>query len=266
MNAHQTRQILGIHFFIGTASEAVAQGLEGGLVVVPSAPSLLLLQQDVAQRDALLNADLAITDSGAMVLLWRMLTGEKIPRVSGLEYIKLLLKQPSLCKPRAIAWVMPTKSARDRNLKWLRSMGFSTTSEDCYVAPQYAKTGPIVDSALSDFILERRPQHIILALGGGTQERLGWFLKQKLDYRPGMHGIGAAIGFLNGDQVRIPNWANRWYLGWLLRCLYRPGKFIPRYWEARKFIPLMIRYRDRLPPLTNASQGASKVEVNSNRV
>jgi UDP-N-acetyl-D-mannosaminuronic acid transferase (WecB/TagA/CpsF family) len=79
----QTKQILGIKFFSGTATEAVQAGLRGGLVVVPSAPVLVGIEKDPALRAGVLGADLAITDSGLMVLMWWLLKREKLERVSG---------------------------------------------------------------------------------------------------------------------------------------------------------------------------------------
>src|SRR5438552_3713795 len=64
------RMILGVRFFVGNASQAVATGMLGGLVVAPAAPSLLDLCNDGDYREALLESDLAITDSGFMVMLW----------------------------------------------------------------------------------------------------------------------------------------------------------------------------------------------------
>jgi UDP-N-acetyl-D-mannosaminuronic acid transferase (WecB/TagA/CpsF family) len=96
--------------------------------------------------------------------------------------------------------------------------------------------------------LERlRPQHVILTVGGGVQEQLGWYLKRKLSYSTAIHCVGAAIAFLSGVQAPIPVWADRFYLGWLLRALWNPARFVPRYWEARKLCGLLIRYRDRSP-------------------
>jgi hypothetical protein len=103
------------------AAAAVEQGLRGGLVVVPAAPALVDMERNVAYRDALLGADLAITDSGLMVLLWRIFKREKIARVSGLEYLRLLLAEPGLHLPGAVAWVMPTVAARDRLLSRMRA-------------------------------------------------------------------------------------------------------------------------------------------------
>ena len=62
------RRILGVRFFVGDAAKAVAIGARGGLVVVPAAPALMELRRDSEYRQALLAADLAITDSGFLVL------------------------------------------------------------------------------------------------------------------------------------------------------------------------------------------------------
>lgn len=268
------RKILGINFLCGSVSEVIRSGLAGGLVVVPSAPVLVRMTDDEAHRESLLKADHAITDSGLMVLLWRLFKGEKLERVSGLEYLKLLLEKlaPSSqpLAPSSVLWVMPTAAARDRNLAWLQSAGHRTSVEDCYLAPHYAPIGPLADQRLLDWVCARQPQHIIIALGGGVQERLGYFLKQGLErlaakgsqsaatghqlpatssYKPGIHCVGAAIGFLSGEQVRIPMWADYLYLGWFWRILSAPTKFFPRYWKATRLVALMWRYREKAPPV-----------------
>jgi UDP-N-acetyl-D-mannosaminuronic acid transferase (WecB/TagA/CpsF family) len=100
---------------------------------------------------------------------------------------------------------------------------------------------------LLELINRRRPAHIVVGLGGGIQEKLGYYLKLNASYRPAIHCIGAAIGFLSGDQVPIPLWADYLILGWLFRCLSEPKKFFPRYWKARRLVPLMLKYQDRVP-------------------
>ena len=257
------RQILGIRFFIGSVEETVALGMRGGLVVVPSAPVLLKMEEDPVHRGAIRCSALAITDSGLMVLLWQLLTGESATRVSGLRYLKLLLDQPQLRSPGATFWVMPSSAAMERNLEWLHQRGFPVTREDCYIAPQYPQSlvGNIADPALVELIGRRRPAHIIMAIGGGVQEKLGAEVLRHLDYRPAVHCTGAAIGFLSGEQAGIPMWADRCFLGWLFRCLHEPAKFIPRYWEARKLVSLMIHYHGRLPDNGPPGGGAGLPEV-----
>ena len=239
-------QILGVRFFNGPGRIAVQIAMCGGLVVVPSAPVLLAMAEDPATCEALLQSDLAITDSGLMVLLWRLIKGVRLERVSGLEYLKLLLEERSLREPGALFWVMPSQETMEKTLAWLKKEGYPTTREDCYLAPRYG-AGKIADPALLEIVNARKPAHIIMAIGGGVQEKLAYYLKTGAKYHPGLHCTGAAIGFLSGDQVRIPEWADHFYLGWLFRCLHTPGQFVPRYWRARKLIPLLLKFRERCP-------------------
>jgi N-acetylglucosaminyldiphosphoundecaprenol N-acetyl-beta-D-mannosaminyltransferase len=241
----QFRQILGIRFFVGNAEEAIARIRSGGLLVVPAAPALKNLEHDQAYREALQHADLVIADSAFMVMIWNQLKRDSIRRVSGLKYLCSLLKQSDFYEPGGSFWIMASEDSARRNCAWLRRQGVSLASEDIYVAPQYGKT--IHDPELLRRIDELNPRHIVVTIGGGTQERLGLYLRSRLDCKPSIHCIGAAIAFLSGDQVQIPYWADRMYLGWLFRCLSNPRRYTPRYWDARKLLSLMIRYGSSLP-------------------
>ncbi|HTA31579.1 MAG TPA: WecB/TagA/CpsF family glycosyltransferase [Candidatus Cybelea sp.] len=240
------RRILGIRFFVGDAPEAVELGARGGLAVAPAAPALLELGRDRAYRQALLEADLAITDSGFLVLLWNVMMWDRIQRVSGLEYLKLLLKRPEFKEEGSAILVMPSQVSLERNLHWLTSQGHAIRREDCYVAPKYPSHS-VEDDALVKLVNERQPRHVIIGLGGGVQEKLGLYLKQQSAARPAIHCIGAAIGFLSGDQARIPDWADQWILGWLFRCAADPGRFVPRYAKALQLPMVLLRYRGRMP-------------------
>jgi UDP-N-acetyl-D-mannosaminuronic acid transferase (WecB/TagA/CpsF family) len=244
----QYRVILGVRFFVGKAPDAVEIGARGGLVVVPAAPALMELARDRGYREALLESDLAITDSGLLVLLWNGMTRDRIHRVSGLEYLKVLLARAEFQRPGTVLWVMPSKDALQKNLSWLKAEGFPTKAEDCYIAPKYCPTN-ISDPELVSLIDQRKPQHVIIGLGGGVQEKLGLYLKRRCAGRPAIHCIGAAIGFLSGDQVRIPDWADKWILGWLFRCISNPGRFLPRYAKALRLPLVLWRYHDRMPDL-----------------
>jgi exopolysaccharide biosynthesis WecB/TagA/CpsF family protein len=238
-------QILGLRFFVGDARSAVERLSKGGLLVVPAAPALRNLAHDVAYREALLGADIAIADSSLMVMLWNLMQGDNIRRLSGLEYLTELLTRADVRQPGRTFWIMPNPESAARNLLWLHRQGIEVFSEDVYLAPLYQNV--IEDEVLLQAVRERRPAHIVVALGGGTQEKLGLYLKRNLEPVPAIHCIGAAIAFLSGDQVQIPMWADRFYFGWLFRCISEPRRYVPRYWSARKLIGLMLRYRQRLP-------------------
>lgn len=244
------RRVLGIRFFVGSAAHAVEYGVRGGLVVVPAAPALVNVARDAGYRNALLNADMALTDSMFMVLLWRALEGEWLPRTSGLTYLRRLLMHTGVSAPRHTFWIMPSESAKARTLEWLTGEGWSTVADDHYVAPFYSG-GEIEDVTLLTLVQRHRPAHVIIALGGGTQERVGLFLKQRLDYRPAIHCLGAAVGFLTGDQVAIPVWADTLGLGWLFRCVSQPSRFVPRYLGALRLMSMLWRHRSRLPQISH---------------
>jgi UDP-N-acetyl-D-mannosaminuronic acid transferase (WecB/TagA/CpsF family) len=231
---------------VGAAQEAIDLVAEsGGLVVVPSGPGMRTLAQDRIYREALLGADLAIADSGFMVLMWNLRHQPWISKLSGLRYLRKLLQQKGFRTAGATFWVMPGNQCAERTLIWLNRKGIAVEPANMYLAPFY--NGRIEDPALVEAIERLRPRHVIMGVGGGVQEPLGFYLKQNLSYLPAIHCIGAAIGFLTGDQVHIPVWADRLALGWLWRTLSNPGRYFPRYWEARHLARLMFRYGDHLP-------------------
>ena len=237
--------ILGVRFFNGSVEDAVERMEQGGLLVVPAAPALKDIDRNAGYREALLNADLCITDSAFMVLIWNRISKQKIHRLSGLKYLRELLQREDGHRPGNVVWIMASPASAQKNLDWLKTQGIEVPQECVYFAPMYGKE--IEDPALLGLLDRLRPQHIVVTVGGGTQERLGLYLKQRLSYQPAIHCIGAAIAFLSGDQVAIPVWADKLYLGWLFRTLADPKRFGPRYWEARRLWKLMVRYRERLP-------------------
>ena len=253
-----TETVLGVHFFMGDVHAAVERMLLGGLLVVPAAPALKDLQTQPAYRQALLEADLVIPDSAFMVLVWNYLIAPRLHRprlrrLSGLEYLRALLERPEVRAPGATVWIMAGERSAALNLAWLKQQGISVPDTHVYQAPIYAQ-GPgsaLEDAELLEVLHRLRPANIIVTLGGGTQERLGLYLRKELQYVPGVHCIGAAIAFLSGDQAAIPEWADRLYLGWLLRIADEPRRYGPRYWAARTLLQLMMRYGAALPPTVN---------------
>jgi N-acetylglucosaminyldiphosphoundecaprenol N-acetyl-beta-D-mannosaminyltransferase len=246
-----TEQILGIHFFNGTVDEAVdAMCANGGLLVVPAAPALVKLSEDEGYRRALTSADMVIADSGAMVLLWKIFTARRVERISGLKFLKRLVARLSSHPDERALWIVPSEHAHEKTIAWLRSVNL-TASADFYIAPRYS--AQVRDDALVAKIDNHPPTHVVVGIGGGVQEKLGLFLKENLRARPAIHCIGAALAFLTGDQPPIPMWADRFYLGWLLRLLRQPRIFGPRYLSALKLPFLIARYRDELPPLHGES-------------
>jgi UDP-N-acetyl-D-mannosaminuronic acid transferase (WecB/TagA/CpsF family) len=244
-------RILGLTFLNGSAGQAVDRVLRsGGVLIVPAAPALVRLRHDPIYRQAMLAADYAIPDSGLMVLVWRILKGEDIKRLSGLIYLRELSQRPEFRQPAQTYFVLPSEQARAKLLTWATMNGFQVAADDCYVAPQYPLD--LQDPTLLERLKARRPRNVVIAIGNGPQEKLGVYLRDHLEDRPAFHCIGAALGFLTGDQVAIPDWADRFYLGWLLRLLSQPRIFIPRLARAAAVPWMMLRYGREMPPLRGA--------------
>jgi UDP-N-acetyl-D-mannosaminuronic acid transferase (WecB/TagA/CpsF family) len=245
-------QILGISFFTGMAAEAVARiNASGGFLVAPSAPGMVRLVEDEPYRRAMLAANVAIPDSGFMVLLWRLLGHRGIERLSGLKYLQQLLVTWQGEGIAEIFYVLPNAAAQEKLLEWSRRESFPVKIDNCYIAPHYGRE--IEDRRLLDLLEERRPAHVLIGIGSGPQEKLGHYLRENLKFRPASHCIGAALGFITGHQTSIPDWADRLYLGWLLRFVAQPRLFAPRVLMALRLAPLIFRYREKLPPLRSRS-------------
>lgn len=244
--------LLGVKISCLSIVEAVKRSLQGGLFLAPSGPGLAEIDQDPDYWSALDQADINLPDSGLAIFMSRILGLEKLPRTSGFGFLKGLLEQPVVKKGGSSFWVMPNEGSMQKNISWLEDQGVIVSRDSVCLAPFYPRRGIVEDRVLLLKLEESRPRFIFICVGSGPQEKLGLWLKQNLSYRPAIICIGAAIGFLSGDQVRIPAWADRICIGWLLRCLSNPLRFIPRYVKAFRLVYLILRYRDKAPPMKNA--------------
>jgi len=245
--ARKFQRILGINFFIGDMPDLLELCAEGHFVVVPSGPTLADLPTNGAFREAVEKSDFAITDSALMVVLWKLFTGQSLPRVTGLKLLRGLLASNELRQAGSSLWIMPSQHAKEVNLAWLNQNGYPVTPDETFVAPQYPK-GAISDPSILSWVEAHKPRYIIINLGGGVQEPLGFYLKENLSYRPSIICVGAAVAFITGLQANIPDWADAWMLGWLLRCFHEPKRFIPRYWVSLRLIAILAKYRGRPCP------------------
>src|SRR2546423_10646892 len=173
-----TETILGVKFFNGSVDEAVETvSRNGGLLVVPAAPALVKICDDAEYRRAVTSADVAIADSGAMVLFWKIFTGRKVERISGLKYLRQLVEHLRSHQNERVLWIVPSEAAHEKTIAWLRSTNLDAAA-DFYVAPRYAPQ--VRDDALAAKIDTYSPAHVIVGIGGGVQEKLGLFLKENL--------------------------------------------------------------------------------------
>ncbi len=85
-------------------------------------------------RRAIVTADVALPDSGAMVTLWRLRSGRKLNRISGLAYIKALLGTIDLGD---VFWILPHERARTRLLDWMAQQSALPNPQSALRNPQF---------------------------------------------------------------------------------------------------------------------------------
>jgi exopolysaccharide biosynthesis WecB/TagA/CpsF family protein len=243
---NKTIKILGIDFINAKAEEVVNILKNGGLLVVPAAPALINIKKDPVYYNALRAADIVIPDSGYMALLWNIFHRSKLQRISGLEFLVNFLNNADVKNSSDLFLVDPRPIEAQHNIGYLKNAGFKVADITSYLAPMYDKDH-VQDTILLNNIESKKPKYIIVNLGGGTQEKLGAYLKTQLSYQPAIICTGAAIAFLTGQQASIPTWGDKFFLGWLFRCIRNPKLYVPRYFKAFRLAAFMFRYGQQQP-------------------
>src|SRR5438552_7365609 len=243
----EQERILGVSFFSGSVRDAVERARQaGGLIAIPAAPALLKLKYDEEYRLALQRADLLLADSELLTLLWRVASRRRLKKISGISYLKCLLANSEVRKKEKLFLIVSSDAAKSKAINWLRERGFPIDQGNCSIAEPSAHGQ---EHALLFEIEKLRPQHVIIALAGTGQEKLGVYLRDFLLYRPSIHCVGAALGFLTGIEHPIPEWAERFHLGWLSRLVSQPRMSLPRIGIAFILAGMVFKYRSEMPRL-----------------
>jgi N-acetylglucosaminyldiphosphoundecaprenol N-acetyl-beta-D-mannosaminyltransferase len=210
-----------------------------GLVVLPSGPGLSTIYSDKIYHKSLQNADIALFDSGYFVFLLRIFKGLKVSKFSGYKFLKLFL---SYSKNKKFFSIEVDRRSAIINRKYLKKLNIDIKNKQ-YIAPFYKRNSCILDINLLKILKITRPKIILINLGGGTQEVLGSYIKNNLKYKPLIICTGAAISYFTKQQAPVNNFFDNLYLGWLIRCIFNPYVFIPRYLSSFKLIFHVLRLK-----------------------
>ena len=237
-------KLLNIPFIDGDYQLAFSRLNKGQFMIAPSGPGLSDIDKNKQYWDALKGADFAIPDSGFMVILARLFFGLKIKKLSGPKFLRSLLKEDVLRNECVIFCIDPNYKESEINNKYLNHIGIPIKSKEHYIAPFYDKKN-ISDQRLVDILesLIVKPKFLLINLGGGVQERLGFYIKNNLSYKIGIICTGAAIAFETGQQARLPIWVDKLYLGWFARILQNPKLFSIRFLKAFRLVYVFYLYR-----------------------
>lgn len=208
-----------------------------GLFVFPSGPGLASIKINSNYHLALIRANYVFFDSGFFVLFLRLFKGIKVNKFSGYKFLDYFFNESLVIKNKSIFSIDPDKENLKLNKKFLKRKGFKKVFN--YLAPNY-HTENILDKSLINKLNSIKPNYILINIGGGTQEILGYYLKKKLKLKTSIYCTGGAISYFTGKQAPINRFLDNLYLGWLIRILFNPRLFLYRYLVTFKFLITLL--------------------------
>jgi len=209
-----------------------------GYFVFPAAPALASIENSKNYYKSLVNADYVFFDSGFFVILLKFLKKISVDKFSGFKFLSLFFIYLKKNKNKSIFLIDPNYDYSKSNKKFFRNIGIKNINN--YIAPKYNKK-KILDINLVKKINKFKPNYIIINIGGGIQEILALYLKQKLKNKYTIFCTGGAISFFTGDQAPINHTIDKLYLGWLFRLIFNPLIFFKRYLFALKLFFIVKR-------------------------
>ena len=211
-----------------------------GLFVFPSGPGLASIESEFNYLESLRNSDYVFFDSGYFVLLLKILKNISVKKFSGYLFLKLLFKKFKKKNNFKILSVDPSHTLSIKNRNFFIKLGISEKRIFNYTSPIY-DSSKIIDKQLLNTVNKIKPNYVILNLGGGVQEILGYYLKKNLNMKTKIICTGAAISFFTKDQAPINKFLDTFFLGWLTRIIFKPSIYLPRYLKAFQLFKIVLK-------------------------
>jgi UDP-N-acetyl-D-mannosaminuronic acid transferase (WecB/TagA/CpsF family) len=211
--------------------------IKKGLFVFPAGPALANIEKSNGYYESIKKADFVFFDSGLFVLLLKTFKNINVDKFSGYKFLNLFFDYLKENREKKVFCIDPNSKFSRSNKTFLRKLGIKKIYS--YLAPKYNPLN-LSDKKLLTLLRKKKPNFILTNIGGGTQEILGLYLKQKLGFKTTILCTGGAISFFTGDQAPINNFTDKFYLGWLIRLIFNPIVFFKRYVFGLRLIPMVI--------------------------
>ena len=210
----------------------------GGYLVAPAASSLQTIDNNRLYHAALKNSTVAIFDSGFFCICLRIFNKVKIKKLSGFLLMKNFLSRTSIKKKR-ILLVNPNVNESKINYRFFKKKKFLNIYS--YIAPQYNAPHLFNDHKLFKVIKNSKPDIILINISGEKQEVLASCIHKKIqNKKTSIYCLGAAISFFTGTQAGVTVLTDKFYLGWFMRWVKEPHKYLPRVVNSFKLIKLFF--------------------------
>ena len=170
-------------------------------------------------------------------MLLKFFKNINVKKFSGYKFLELFFTYLNKNKKKKVFCIDPNQKFSKSNKIFLNQLGVKKTYH--YLAPKFNNKN-VFDKRLLKKIIKTRPDFIMTNIGGGIQEILGLYLREKLKFKVTIICTGGAISFFTGDQAPINSLIDKFYLGWLVRLIFNPFTFFKRYLIALRLIPMVI--------------------------
>ena len=237
--------ILGVDFSPKTQQEYKEElrrrlnGASSSLVVTPNPEMLVASEHDPSLKDVLNHADMRLVDGFGIVFASQFFGGG-LARFAGVDALDFLCEVASQKNMRVLlAGGLvdgDAESAADNIRSKYAGLKIQGTSPGMITLTDQGWRG---DTELKNVIEHFEPHILAIALGHGKQELwLSDHLKQFPSIRIGI-GVGGAIEFLAGRQIRAPRFVRKLGLEWLYRLIKQPRR-IKRILTAVLVFPILV--------------------------
>lgn len=242
------------HSFLGipiddcTMSEAVDEAISyvetemGGYILFLNTDVIVKADQNNSLNDAISASSLSLMDGKPLLLLARAKGVPIREKVSGSDFVPLLLKAASE-KRYSVFFLggseIASKAAAENVCK-----DFPNLSQVWSYSPPMGfeqSIDGIVEAV--ERVRDARPDILIICLGCPKQELLARGLFDEF----GVHCIvcaGATVDFLAGTAKRAPDWVSEAGLEWLYRFLHEPKRLFRRYFVDSWHLVSMVKTVD----------------------
>lgn len=196
--------------------------------------TVMLAKKDAAYKNIIESAELVICDGFGVKAAIRLLTGKKLPRLTGVELVSFFagLAEKKGCRIFLLgaseAVIKEAKNQLEKSFPALIICGYSNGYSDIIITNEVKKK-----------IKEAAPDILLAGLGQPRQEK--WLSENSRELGvPVSLGVGGSFDVISGKIKRAPLLFQKLGLEWLFRMLLEPRR-IKRNFVLLKYLMLIIK-------------------------
>lgn len=171
------------------------------------------------------NADLVLADGKPLAFACKFLHHKKQGRISGMDFMPLLLKKANEAK-RSIFIYGSTNKVMNA-MKEKISLNYPGIHFAGAISPAFRKLSE--EEINSDIIEINKSGADILFVALGCPKQETWMAENYHKINAVLLGIGAALPVAAGIQKRAPKWMQNMALEWFYRLMQQPRRLFSRY-------------------------------------